>query len=108
MSDTTPTWEQHGEAILNRAAHWVLAEATRIGTWWHTIEAGDPIVGDGMKLIEAEAVKRGVPVDQIEATEGDLLSTVKAVATATDTPSVPVVPAPTPLPAPTVSSGTSN
>ncbi|HTB47028.1 MAG TPA: hypothetical protein VK741_25650 [Acetobacteraceae bacterium] len=84
------SWAHQGGHALNRAAHWILAEALLAGTAWSSLKASDPMLAKGMNIVIAEGVARGLPEAEILATEHDLLATVAAVAAATDTAPVPL------------------
>jgi hypothetical protein len=90
-TSTIQTWEAKGAALVNRAAHFVLALWTKVGNFGQAMEKDDPILAEGLKLIKAEAIERGIPVATITADAGVLLAQVQTVALQTDpAPGVPL------------------
>lgn len=82
-----PGWANHAEHILNRAAHWVLAEVGLAKADWTSLEQDDPLLAAGLKVVASEAEARCPGVMEAGAVSAqDLLKVVQDVATATDTP----------------------
>lgn len=83
------TWDASSKDMINLAASWMLAECVRQGRKWNTLSDNDLIVAQGYDLVEADALKRGVPPDAVIVTHGELLDAMQKLAVSSKHPGTP-------------------
>lgn len=84
MSDSVLTslghWAATADAALAHAAGWVLGKLDAAKADLATLEAGSPLVAEGLAAAQTYAVAHGVPVAALENAGSALLTLVQKVA----------------------------
>lgn len=73
------TWEGSSKDMVATAVAWMADECARQGRKWNTMSDNDLIVSQGYERIEAEAMARGIPVDAVDVTHGELLDAMRVM-----------------------------
>lgn len=74
------TWANSSKDMIAAAVRWMVAECERQNRRWNTLSDNDLIVAQGYEMIEADAMARGIPVDAVDVTHGELLAAMQQFA----------------------------